>query len=85
MTFELGPCSRCGHAYIIGALGSDDELLPKLVVGEQYGSELVYLTDISAADESSDEDEEVKNGEAKSGDIIPLEKRFDNNKDDTRF
>ena len=59
VTFELGPCSRCGHAYIIGALGSDDELLPKLVVGEQYGSELVYLTDISAADESSDEDEEV--------------------------
>lgn len=59
VTFELGPCSRCGHTYMIGAIGADEDLLPKLVVGEQFGSELVYLSDITAADEPSDEDEEV--------------------------
>ena len=58
-TFELGPCQRCGHTYIIGALGVDEDSVTKLVVAEQYGSELVYLTDVSLNEELSDEDEEV--------------------------
>jgi ATP-dependent helicase YprA (DUF1998 family) len=58
-TFELGPCQRCGHSYIIGALSTDSDFSTKLNVGEQYGSELVYLTDASKSEEFSDEDEEV--------------------------
>ncbi len=59
-TFELGPCTQCGATYIIGQKNMTVSGTEEVVIGEQYGRELVYLTEVpKVAGASDDEDEEI--------------------------